>query len=51
MKLISAKLPEALIQGMEELVKRGQYPSRSAVIRAAIMDLLRKELWNPEQSS
>lgn len=45
LKLISVKLPEALIEGMDELVKLGMYPNRSAVIRTAIRDLLRKELW------
>jgi len=45
MKLISVKMPEALIEGMDELVKRGVYPSRSAVMRTAVRDLLKKELW------
>ena len=45
MKLISVKLPEALIDGIDELVKRGVYPSRSAVMRTAVRDLLRRELW------
>lgn len=45
MKLVSVKMPEALIQGMDELVKRGVYPSRSAVMRTAVRDLLKKELW------
>lgn len=44
-KLISVKMPEALIEGMDELVKRGVYPSRSAVMRTAVRDLLKKELW------
>ena len=48
MRLISAKLPEALIDGMDELVRRGLYPNRSAVIRTAIRDLLKAELWDPE---
>jgi Arc/MetJ-type ribon-helix-helix transcriptional regulator len=30
MKLISVKMPEALIDGMDELIKKGVYPSRSA---------------------
>ncbi|MDT7878782.1 MAG: ribbon-helix-helix domain-containing protein [Candidatus Caldarchaeales archaeon] len=45
MKLISVKLPEALIQGMDELIKKKVYPSRSAIMRAAVRDLLRRELW------
>jgi len=46
MKLISVKMPEALIEGMDELVRRGIYPSRSAVMRTAVRDLLKNELWN-----
>ncbi|MFB0568143.1 MAG: ribbon-helix-helix domain-containing protein [Nitrososphaeria archaeon] len=45
MKIVSVKMPEALIDGMDELVSRGVYPSRSAVMRTAIRDLLRSELW------
>lgn len=48
LKLISVKLPEALIEGMDELVRRGLYPSRSAILRAAVRDLLRRELWGEE---
>jgi Arc/MetJ-type ribon-helix-helix transcriptional regulator len=46
MKLLSLKMPDALVEGMDELVRRGLYPSRSAVIRKAVRDLLRKELWS-----
>ncbi|MCS7125665.1 MAG: ribbon-helix-helix domain-containing protein [Aigarchaeota archaeon] len=45
MKLISVKMPEALIEGMDELVNRGVYPSRSSLMRTAVRDLLKKELW------
>jgi hypothetical protein len=48
LKLISVKLPEALIEGMDELVRRGLYPSRSAILRAAVRDLLKRELWGEE---
>lgn len=44
MKLISVKMPEALIEGMDELVRKGMYPSRSAVMRMAVRDLLKSEL-------
>jgi len=44
MKLISVKMPEALIEGMDELVRKGMYPSRSAVMRMAVRDLLKNEL-------
>jgi Arc/MetJ-type ribon-helix-helix transcriptional regulator len=45
MKLVSVKLPEALIDGLEELVKSAMYPSRSAAIRTAVRDMLKNELW------
>lgn len=45
MRLISVKMPEALIEGMDELVSRGVYPSRSSIMRTAVRDLLKKELW------
>jgi Arc/MetJ-type ribon-helix-helix transcriptional regulator len=35
---------------MDELVRRGLYPSRSAVMRAAVRDLLKKELWSNVES-
>ena len=44
MKVVGLPLPEALLEGLDELVKRGLYPSRSAAIRFAVKDLLRKEL-------
>ncbi|PUA32920.1 MAG: CopG family transcriptional regulator [Candidatus Terraquivivens tikiterensis] len=44
MKLVSVKMPEALIDGIDELVRLNLYPSRSAVIRAAVRDLLKTEL-------
>jgi antitoxin ParD1/3/4 len=45
MKLVTVKLPEALIEGLDELTSSGMYPSRSAAIRAAVRDMLKKELW------
>jgi len=36
----------ALIEAMDELVRRGLYPSRSAVLRIAVRDLLKEELWS-----
>jgi len=45
MKLVTVKLPEALVEGIDELVRSGMYPSRSAVVRAAVRDLLKSELW------
>ncbi len=48
MKLVTVKLPEALIEGLDELVRSGMYPSRSSAIRAAVRDLLKRELWRGE---
>ena len=45
MKLVTVKLPEALIQALDSLVRAEMYPSRSAAIRAAVRDLVRKEVW------
>ncbi len=45
MRLITVKLPEIYVEGLDELVKVGRYSSRSEVIRVAIRDLLKKELW------
>jgi len=44
MRLISVEMPDAPFHGIDELVKRGIYPSRNAVMRAAVGDLLQKEL-------
>ncbi|WP_440060271.1 ribbon-helix-helix domain-containing protein [Thermogladius sp. 4427co] len=45
MRLVTVKMPEIYIEGIDELVKIGRYSSRSEVIRVAIRDLLKKELW------
>lgn len=45
MKLVTVLLPEAYLEGLDELVRRNMYPSRSAIIRSAVRDLLKKELW------
>jgi len=48
LKPVTVKLPDALIQGLDELVEKGSYPNRSEAIRSAVRDLLRRELWgNP----
>ncbi len=49
MKLVTVKLPEKLIDDMDQLVKAGMYHSRSDAIRAAVRDLLRRELWRTDQ--
>ncbi len=45
MRLVTVKVPEIYLEGIDELVKLGRYSSRSEVIRTAIRDLLRRELW------
>ncbi len=49
LKLVTVKLPERLIDDMDQLVKAGMYHSRSDAIRAAVRDLLRRELWRTDQ--
>ena len=48
MKLVTVKLPEAVIEGLDELVRSGMYPSRSSAIRASVRDMLKRELWRTE---
>ena len=43
MKLISCKMPEAIIELIDQLVKEGQYKSRSELIRHALLELLKRE--------
>ena len=49
MKLVTVLLPEAYLEGLDELVRASMYPSRSAVIRAAVRDLLKRELWGRKE--
>ncbi len=49
LKLVTVKLPEKLIADVDQLVEAGIYHNRSDAIRAAVRDLLRRELWRPEQ--
>ncbi|WP_297462798.1 ribbon-helix-helix domain-containing protein [Thermococcus sp.] len=48
MRIISVQLPQGLINAMDQLVKRGVYPNRSEIIRAAIRELLKRELYELE---
>ena len=48
-KLVSVLFPEASLEGIEELVRTGMYPSRSAAVRASVRDLLKRELWQRER--
>jgi Arc/MetJ-type ribon-helix-helix transcriptional regulator len=45
MKLVTVLLPEANLEGLDELVRRGMYQNRSAAIRSAVRDLVKQELW------
>ncbi|MFX0107760.1 MAG: ribbon-helix-helix domain-containing protein [Candidatus Hodarchaeota archaeon] len=50
MKLITVKMSEIYVNGLDKLVDLGMYPSRSEAIRVAIRDLLRRELWPKDGS-
>ena len=45
MELITVKMSNIYVDGLDKLVESGMYPSRSEAIRVAIRDLLRRELW------
>ncbi len=49
MKLITVKMPEPYVEGLDELVRTGRYSSRSEVIRIAVRELLKRELWIKEE--
>ena len=51
MKNVSLSLPDLYIKGMEDLVRLGMYSNRSTVIRSAVRDLLKLELWEKNQKS
>jgi Arc/MetJ-type ribon-helix-helix transcriptional regulator len=44
MPVVSVKMADVLIEGLDELVRAGLYRSRSEAMRAAVRDLLRREL-------
>lgn len=46
---IACRIPEALLQGMDELVQKGFYENRSQAIRAAVVQLLKQTIWQPRQ--
>ena len=43
MKVIVARVPEAILSEVDILVRTGRYTSRAEVIRVAVRDLIRKE--------
>ncbi len=52
MRLVTVKMPETYLEGLDELVKLGRYSSRSEAIRVAVRELLKRELWGlPEETT
>jgi len=49
MVLISVHIPKQMLEELDELVKRGTFPSRSEAIRVAIRDLLLRETARKEK--
>ena len=45
LKLVTFLLPEAFMKSLDELIDEGLFPTRSAAIRFAVRELLRRELW------
>ncbi|MET1128305.1 MAG: ribbon-helix-helix domain-containing protein [Thermoproteota archaeon] len=45
MRLVTVKMPDTYLEGLDELVKLGRYSSRSEAIRIAVRELLKRELW------
>ncbi|ABL88717.1 transcriptional regulator, CopG family [Pyrobaculum islandicum DSM 4184] len=45
MSLISVHVPKKMLEELDELVRRGIFPNRSEAIRAALRDLLYKEVF------
>ena len=43
MEVIQARLPEALVEEIDELVKKGKYHNRSDVVRDAVRKLTTRE--------
>ena len=48
MRLVTVHLPAEYLRGLDELVRLQKYSSRAEVIRMAIRDLLKEELWQEE---
>jgi Arc/MetJ-type ribon-helix-helix transcriptional regulator len=51
MRVVTICLPESYVEGMDALIKKDMYPSRSEVIRIAIRDMLVAELWKDNSPS
>ncbi len=46
-KSISIKLPLELVEMMDELVAMGRFPNRSELVRVAVEEVIKKELFFP----
>ncbi|ESQ21002.1 MAG: Ribbon-helix-helix protein, copG family [uncultured Acidilobus sp. CIS] len=44
-RLVTVKMPDLYVRAIDELVKEERYSSRSEVIRVAVRELLKRELW------
>ena len=51
MRLVTVKMPETYLEGLDELVRMGRYSSRSEAIRIAVRELLKKELWSIDHTT
>jgi len=51
LRLVTFLLPEAYLEGLDKLVGQGMYPSRSTAIRFAVLDMLKRELWQQERET
>lgn len=51
LKMVTVKIPEDFVDGLNRLVGDGMYPSRSAAIRVAVRDLLKEILWMANEST
>ena len=49
MMLVTVKMPETYVDGLDRLVRLGRYASRSEAIRIAVRELLQRELWSAEE--
>jgi Arc/MetJ-type ribon-helix-helix transcriptional regulator len=44
MKLVTVFVPQGYLETIEDMVRKGKYPNRSATIRIAIRELIIKEM-------
>ncbi len=45
-KLVTVKMPDLYVRAIDELVKEERFSNRSEVIRVAVRELLKRELWS-----